>query len=156
MHWNWTEPKPEDVLLSQILMYYEYWKYEYWTLISWTHCLQGKKKNHVLFCFLAEVSLPWSEKVGLSCHAKSWALHYQRIWLMLWGLTKMIYLLGRSYYCQIFSFVTQLHGNWYIIAVEVEGFNDLVTNSFSLPDHMLTLYWFLIRMFNTVYSFYSI
>lgn len=133
-----------------------------WILKVWIlntnipHTVYRKKKAcFVLLPCWSLFTLIWKGRSVLSC--KAWDfLHCQQIWLMLWGLTKMICLLGRSYCCQIFSFITQLHGNWYIIALEVEGFKELVTNSFSLSDHILTLYWLLIRMFNTVCSFYSI
>lgn len=157
MCWNWSEPKPEKFPLSRIPIYYEYWKYRYWILISWTQSI-GKKKKKSCFILLpcwSLIALIWKGG-SVRLYKALDSLCYQWIWLMLWGLTKITCLLGRSYCCQIFPFIMQQHWNWCIIALEVEGFKHLVTSSFSLPDHMLSLYWFLIRMFNTVYSFYSI
>jgi len=39
---------------------------EYW----YPEHIVYRKRIRGLFCFLAEVSSPWSEKVGLCCHAK--------------------------------------------------------------------------------------
>lgn len=156
MCWNWSEPKPEKFPLSRIPIYYEYWKYRYWILISWTQSIGKKKKScFILLPCWSLIALIWKGG-SVRLYKALDSLCYQWIWLMLWGLTKITCLLGRSYCCQIFPFIMQQHWNWCIIALEVEGFKHLVTSSFSLPDHMLSLYWFLIRMFDTVYSFYSI